>query len=134
MLLNLLSKEEKIKFLDLVIKVITTDGDVSETEKLIISKFKNEMGEDVLKFHASNNQLEKLVEYFSTKPSTTKNLVYYNLISASLSDEFYSVEEHFTIASIQEKLGISNKKRTELIKAVYAERDMREKVKRVITD
>ncbi|MDD4166632.1 MAG: hypothetical protein PHN29_06385, partial [Endomicrobiaceae bacterium] len=40
--------------------------------------------------------------YFSKTSKPTRNLVLLNLIGASLSDEFYSVEEHFLIEKIQE--------------------------------
>ena len=134
MLLNLLTKDEKHKFLDLLIQVIKIDGPTSETEKIIIEKFRYEMGEDALKYHVSSAPIDKLIEYFSEKPTATKSLVFYNIISASLSDEFYSVEEHLLIEKIQEGFQISNKKRTDLMKAVYAERDLRERVKRIISE
>lgn len=134
MLLNLLAKEEKHRFMDLLFNVISADGPTSETEKKIIDKFKYEMGEDALRYRHGPMQLDKLIEYFEAKPDTTKNLVFYNLLSASLSDDFYSVEEHIVMSQIQEGLGVSQKKRMELMKAVYAERDLREKVKRVISE
>lgn len=134
MLLNLLTKDEKHKFLDLLVQVIKIDGPTSETEKIIIEKFRYEMGEDALKYHVSSAPIDKLIEYFSEKPTATKSLVFYNIISASLSDEFYSVEEHLLIEKIQEGFQISNKKRTDLMKAVYAERDLRERVKRIISE
>jgi hypothetical protein len=37
------------------------------------------------------------------------------------------------IEEIQNKLEISNKKKSELMKVVYAERDLREKAKRIIS-
>ena len=134
MLLNLLTKEEKHRFMDLLLKVISVDGPTSETEKKIIDRLKYEMGEDALRYRSSPTQLEKLIEFFSTKPQTTKNLVFYNLLSAALSDEFYSVEEHIVMDQIQEGFNISQKKKNELIKAVYLERDIKEKVKRVISE
>lgn len=134
MLLNLLTKEEKHRFMDLLLNVISVDGPTSETEKKIIDRLKYEMGEDALRYRSTQVPLEKLIEYFSSKPQTTKNLVFYNLLSASLSDEFYSVEEHIVIAQIQEGFNISQKKKNELIKAVYLERDIKEKVKRVISE
>jgi len=92
------------------------------------------MGDDALRYRKSNLSLEKLIDYFATKPKVTKNLVFLNLLSASLADEFYSVEEHFLLEQIQNSLEIPRKKRTELVKAVYADRDLREKVKRIISE
>ena len=44
MFLNLLSREEKHYFIDLLIKVIAAGGEADETELQIINLFKNEMG------------------------------------------------------------------------------------------
>ncbi|MDD2492572.1 MAG: hypothetical protein RBR48_00870 [Bacilli bacterium] len=134
MLLNLLTKEEKFYFIDLLVKVISIDGQTNEMEIQIVNKLKYEMGDDALKYRKSNLSLEKLIDYFASKPKVTKNLVFLNLISASLSDEFYSVEEHFLLEQIQNSLEIPRKKRTELVKVVYADRDLREKAKRIISE
>ena len=134
MLLNLLTKEEKFYFIDLLVKVISVDGTTNEMEMQIINKLKYEMGDDALRYRKSNLSLEKLIDYFATKPKVTKNLVFLNLLSASLADEFYSVEEHFLLEQIQNSLAIPRKQRTELVKAVYADRDLREKVKRIISE
>jgi hypothetical protein len=92
------------------------------------------MGEDAMKYRKSNSSLEKLIEYFGEKPKATKNLVFMNLVSSSLYDEFYSVEEHLLIEQIQESFKITNKKKADLMKIVYAERDLREKAKRIIAE
>jgi uncharacterized tellurite resistance protein B-like protein len=134
MFLNLLSKEEKHCFIDLLLKVVGVDGDPSETETQIINRLKHEMGEDALRYRKSNTSLEKLIDYFAGKPKATRNLVFMNLVAASLYDEFYSVEEHLLIEQIQTGFDISNKKKAELMKIVYAERDLREKAKRVIAE
>lgn len=134
MFLSLLTKEEKFYFIDLIIKVVNVDGDATETEMQIINRLKYEMGEEALKYRKSSMTLEKLIEYFSSKPKATKNLIFMNLVSTSLYDEFYSVEEHLLIEQVQNNFEISNKKKAELMKIVYAERDLREKAKRTISE
>lgn len=134
MLLNLLTKEEKYYFIDLLNKVVSVDGAVTDNETQIINRLKFEMGEDILKYHKSPLTTEKLIAYFAKKAPTTKNLVFLNIISSSLNDEFYSVEEHFLIAKIQEAFEITNKKKTDLMKIVYADRDLKENAKRVISE
>ena len=134
MLLSLLSKEEKNLFVDLSIELVYVDGKPSETELAIIKKFKKEIGEDVSKYKKSNLSKEKLLEYFVQRSYPTKNLVYMNLVATSLNDDYYSVEEHMFLEKIQQAFGISEKKKNELMKLVYSERDLREKVKRVISE
>lgn len=134
MLLSLLSKEEKNLFIDLAIELVSVDGKPTETELAIIKKFKKELGEDVAKYKKSNMTKEKLVEYFVKRPYPTKNLVYMNLVATSLNDDYYSVEEHLFLEKIQQSFEISEKKKNELMKLVYSERDLRERVKRVISE
>lgn len=134
MLLNLLSKEEKYYFIDLLVRVTSVDGPVSDFEIQVIKMFKTEMGDDINRYRKSSLQTDKLIEYFANKSKAIKNVVYYNIAWASLSDEFYSVEEHFLLDQIQHEFGITNKKKIELLKAVYAERDLREKVKRLVAE
>jgi uncharacterized tellurite resistance protein B-like protein len=134
MFLSLLSKEEKYYFIDLLVQVVDIDGEANETEMQIINRLKYEMGEDVLKYRKSSNSMEKLIDYFAQKPKATRNLVFMNLVSASLYDEFYSVEEHLLIEQIQNSFEISSKKKADLMKIVYAERDLREKAKRIIAE
>lgn len=134
MFLSLLTKEEKFYFIDLIVKVVNVDGDPTETELQIMNRLKYEMGDDVSRYRKSNMSLEKLIEYFAQKPKATRNLVFMNLVSTSLYDEFYSVEEHLLIEQIQNSFEISNKKKADLMKIVYAERDLRERAKRTISE
>ena len=134
MLLSLLSKEEKYYFLDLLSKVICSDGPVSDYEKKVIELFKAEMGSDITKYRRSNQTTEQLINYFADKSKAIKNVVYYNISWASLTDEFYSVEEHLILDDTQRAFGITNRKKMELLKAVYAERDLREKIKRIVAE
>jgi len=134
MFLSLLNKEEKHYFVDFIIKIVSFDGEISEFEQQIINRMKGEMGEVFSDYKSSKMTIEDLTTYFSTKPKVTKNIVFLNILAASLVDEWYSAEEHFLIESIHVKLGITDKKRIEFFKVVYAERDLRERAKRIITE
>ena len=134
MLLSLLTKEEKFHFIDLLQKVFVADGQLNEFEKHILEMYKTDMGEEINKYRRSNLSFEKLLEYFSNKPKTTKNIVYYNITYVSLYDEFYSVEVHQILEQIQEAFVITNKKKTELLKLLYAEKDLKEKIKRLVSE
>lgn len=134
MLLSLLSKEEKYRFLDLLGKLVSVDGEPSESDKQIIESLSREMGRDVLRYRPGNDSVEELIEYFVKKNKMTRNLIFLNLVSASLIDDWYSVEEHFLIEEIQNAFEISAKKKSELMKIVYSERDLREKAKRVLAE
>ena len=134
MLLSLLQKEDKCYFLDLLRLLLVVDGESSEAEKQIYKKFKFEMGEEILKHRVKCTNKKELITYFEPKAQSVKNLVFMNLISASLREEWYNVEQHDLLDEIQKAFSISDKKKIELMKLVYAERDLREKVKRTINE
>lgn len=134
MLLSLLTKDEKIYFIELVRKMILIDGEVSDVEKEIVKKMRLELGNDIEKAKKLNLSFEKLVDFFVEKAKTTKKIVFLNLISASLQDEWYNVETHMMLQEIQQKFDIQYKEKKELMKIVYAERDLREKAKRIVNE
>ena len=133
MFLNILSREEKLNFIDLLVKVVKVDGEMTDHERELIKIMKYELAEDLAKYRKGVMSVDKLIEWFSQKPKMTKNLVYTNLTAVALMDEFYSVEDHFILEDIRIKFGISDRKKTELMKLVYAERDFKEKAKRVLS-
>ena len=49
-----------------------------------------------------------------------------------MEDDLYNTSELLFLEKIQKKLGISAEKRRELFSIVYAERDLKEKAKRII--
>lgn len=134
MLLSLLSREEKRYFIDLLNRVVLVDGKASETEQKIFNRLKYELGESFNSYKLSTLSIDKLISYFAKKNDSTKRLVYMNIVALSLNDELYSVEEHLLIEKIQEAFGINEKKKKELMKVVYAERDLRENAKRLISE
>ncbi len=134
MLLSLLTKDEKIYFIELVRKIILIDGEVSDVEKEIVKKMRLELGNDIERAKKLNLSFEKLVDFFVGKAKTTQKIVFLNLVSASLQDEWYNVETHMMLQEIQQKFEIQNNEKKELIKIVYAERDLREKAKRIVNE
>lgn len=134
MLLSLLTKEEKIYFIELVRKFISIDGEVTDVEKAIVTKLRLEMGEDLEKAKSLKLDKNKLIDFYIDKTPSVKRIVFMNLLSASLQDEWYNVEQHLFLAEVQEKFDISDKKKRELMKIVYSERDLREKAKRTIQE
>ena len=134
MLLSLLSREEKKYFIDLLNRVVLVDGKATETEQKIFNRLKYELGESFNSYKLSTLSIDKLINYFAKKNDSTKRLVYMNVVALTLNDELYSVEEHLLIEKIQEAFGINEKKKKELMKLVYAERDLRENAKRLISE
>jgi hypothetical protein len=133
LLLSLLKGEEKGFFLDLLLKIIAFDGNISDVEQSnIINSIKYQLGD--FGYVPSELSFDQLLDFFKEKSKVIRNVVFLNVFYVSLTDEWYSAEEHFMIEQVQERLSISDKKSLELKRLVYAERDLREKVKRVVSE
>ncbi len=132
MFLSLLSRKEKLKFLDLAIYMIDVDGDPTEAEKRLLSKINGELGRDVVDEYtfAKSKSIEESLEFFKYTESVVKNVVYLNLVEISMLDDLYNTSEHSFLEKVQKSLSISSEKRRELIGVVYAYRDVREKALR----
>lgn len=135
MFLSLLEKHEKYKFLDLAIYMVLVDGGANAAEEKVLNKMKFEMGRELLVYDFSKGEdIDTTIDYFKEKNKVVKNLVLLNLLKLSLCDDLYNIEEHLFIEKVQEAFEIPDKKKNELIKVVYAERDLLEKAKRVINE
>lgn len=134
MLLSLLNRKEKLKFLDLVMHMVSVDGEPTEIEQRLLNIMLAEVGDGIVsEYHFSlSKDLEETVLYFIEASPTVKNIVYLNLIKVTMFDDFYNTTEHFFLEGIREKFNISDSKKKQLMQIVYLERDLREKAKRVV--
>lgn len=133
MLLSLLNSEEKKYFIDLLNRLVTVDGEKTNKEAILFERLRREIQiSESYKF--SKRSIDTLINYFAGKDLPIRKIVYLNLISISLNDDFYRVEEHILIEKIQQAFEINEKSKKDLMKIVYAERDIREKAKRLIQE
>ena len=134
MLLSLLNRKEKLKFLDLVMHMVSVDGEPTEIEQRLLNIMLAEVGDGIVsEYHFSlSKDLDETILYFIEASPTVKNIVYLNLIKVTMFDDFYNTTEHFFLEGIREKLNITDQKKKQLMQIVYLERDLREKAKRVV--
>lgn len=134
MLLSLLNRKEKLKFLDLVMHMVSVDGEPTEFEQRLLNIMLAEVGDGIVsEYHfALSKDLDETVLYFIESSPTVKNIVFLNLIKVTMFDDFYNTTEHFFLEDIREKFDISDTKKKQLMQIVYLERDLREKAKRVV--
>ena len=133
MLLNLLNKKEMLKFLDLAIYMVDIDGEPTQYEKTILNRMIAEL--EAVKAEYSfriTDSVENTIDFFTKSNNVVKNVVYLNLVVISMEDDLYNTSELLFLEKIQKKFGISAEKRRELFSIVYAERDLKEKAKRII--
>ena len=133
MLLSLLNKKEMLKFLDLAIYMVDIDGEPTQYEKTILNRMIAELEavKDEYSFRLTDS-VENTIEFFTKCNSVVKNIVYLNLVVISMEDDLYNTSELLFLEKIQKKFGISAEKRRELFSIVYADRDLKEKAKRII--
>lgn len=134
MLLTLLTRKEKLKFLDLVMHMVSVDGEPTEIEKRLLNMMLAEVGDGIVQeYHfALSKDFDETVHFFQQASPTVKHIVYLNLVKVTMYDDFYNTTEHFFLEGIREKLLISDQKKKQLMQIVYLERDLREKAKRVV--
>ncbi len=135
MLLSLLSRKEKLKFLDLAMHMVSVDGEASVIEKRLLNLMLAEVGDDIANEYTFtlSGDLEETINFFSEASHAVKNIVYLNLIKTTMVDELYNTAEHFFLEDIRKHFVIDEYKKKQLIRLVYHERDLRERAKRVVT-
>ena len=133
MLLSLLNKKEKLKFLDLAMYMVASDGEPDDFEKRLLTKMMAELDQikDEYSFTLTDTA-ENTIKFFADSNQVVKNIVYLNLVIISMEDDLYNTSELLFLETIQKELNISAEKRRELISIVYAERDLREKTIRIV--
>lgn len=134
MFLSLLTKKEKLKFLDLAVYMIDIDGRPTEVEKKLISRIYGEIGREIVEEYtfSKSDSIDDTIDYFKDANQAVKNIVFLNLVSISMEDDLYNTLEHLFLERIEKELGITAEKRKDLMQIVYDERDVREKAMRVI--
>ena len=134
MFLRLLTKKEKLKFLDLAVYMIDIDGKPTEVEKKLISRIYGEIGREIVEEYtfSKSDSIDDTIDYFKDANQAVKNIVFLNLVSISMEDDLYNTLEHLFLERIEKELGITAEKRKDLMQIVYDERDVREKAMRVI--
>ena len=134
MFLSLLTKKEKLKFLDLAVYMIDIDGKPTEVEKKLISRIYGEIGREIVEEYtfSKSDSIDDTIDYFKDANQAVKNIVFLNLVSISMEDDLYNTLEHLFLERIEKELGITAEKRKDLMQIVYDERDVREKAMRII--
>lgn len=136
MLLSLLTRKEKLKFLDLVMHMVAVDGEPTKIEQRLLNIMLAEVGDGIIKeytFKLSEN-LEETVNYFREASPSIKNIVYLNLLKVTMMDDFYNTTEHIFLEEMRLEFSISDFKKKQLMRLVYNERDLRERAKRVVSN
>ncbi|MCD4826735.1 MAG: hypothetical protein K8Q99_02990 [Acholeplasmataceae bacterium] len=136
MLLSLLTRKEKLKFLDLVMHMVAVDGEPTEIEQRLLNIMLAEVGDGIIKeyTYTLSKDLVETVDYFKQANPSVKNIVYLNLLKVTMMDDFYNTTEHIFLEDMRIEFSISDLKKKQLMRLVYNERDLRERAKRVVSN
>lgn len=135
MLLSLLNRKEKLKFLDLAMHMVSVDGKPTEIEQRLLNMMLAEVGDNIVQeYHfALSQNLDETILFFSNNNPTVQNIVYLNLLKITMNDDFYNTAEHFFLENIRSKFSIDDTKKKQIMRLVYNERDLRERAKRIVS-
>ena len=134
MLLSLLSRKEKLKFLDMAIHMVAVDGEPTMFEQRILNMMLAEVGENIINeyTYSLSSDLDITIDFFVSAPKPVRHIVLLNLLKLSMFDDLYNTSEHFFLDNLRRQFKITNAKRKELMQLIYDERDWYEKAKRIV--
>ena len=135
MLLSLLTRKDKLKFLDLALHMVSVDGEPNVYEQRLLNMMLAEVGDGIVKEYTFtlSQDYQKTLKYFKNVNNPVKNIVYLNLIRVTMIDEFYNTLEHHMLEEIRKFLEIGELKKKQLMRIVYDERDLKERAKRLVS-
>ncbi|MDD3067344.1 MAG: hypothetical protein PHF13_00575 [Acholeplasmataceae bacterium] len=135
MLLSLLNRKEKLKFLDLAMHMVSVDGEPNKIEQRLLNMMLAEVGDNIVQeYHfALSKDLDETMSFFAENNPTVQNIVYLNLLKITMNDDFYNTAEHFFLENICQKFSIDEMKKKQIMRLVYNERDLRERAKRIVS-
>ena len=136
MLLSLLTRKEKLKFLDLVMHMVAVDGEPTEIERRLMNIMLAEVGDGIIKEYTFklSKDLDETIQYFREANPSVRNIVYLNLLKVTMMDDFYNTTEHLFLEDIRLEFTITDVKKKQLMRLVFNESDLRERAKRVVSN
>lgn len=136
MLLSLLNRKEKLKFLDIAIQMVAVDGEPTAFEQRILNMMLAEVGDDIINEYtfSLSSDLDVTIDFFVHSPKTVRHIVLLNLLKLSMFDDLYNTSEHFFLDNLRRQFKITNAKRKELMQLIFDERDWHEKAKRTVLE
>jgi hypothetical protein len=135
MLLSILTRKEKLKFLDLAMHMVSVDGEPTAMEQRLLNMMLAEVGDGIVsEYHFSlSKDLPETLAFFKEANQTVRNICYLNLLKVAMSDDFYNTLEHFFLENVRTDFSIADAKKKQLMNLVYGERDLRERAKRIVS-
>lgn len=114
MFLNLINKEEKENFLELVYKIASCDDEFSEEEEEILNNYKLELGIETV---PDTKPAEKLIAYFADRETQLKKVVFFELYGMIMADGMMVDDENAMLEKIKEAFALGDQAYADMMAA-----------------
>lgn len=112
MFVQVMEKEEREKFLELIYKIANIDGDYVAEEEELIDSYKAELELSDIK---DTDTIEEIIDYFSSKSESIRKIVLFEVYGMINADGKIDISEEKIFNISQEKFGISEQQTKAII-------------------
>lgn len=112
MFVQVMGKEEREKFLELIYKIANIDGDYVAEEEELIDSYKAELELSDIK---DTDTIEEIIDYFSSKSESIRKIVLFEVYGMINADGKIDISEEKLFNLSQEKFGISEQQTKAII-------------------
>lgn len=112
MFVQVMEKEEREKFLELIYKIANIDGDYVAEEEELIDSYKAELELSNIK---DTDTIEEIIDYFSSKSESIRKIVLFEVYGMINADGKIDISEEKIFNLSQEKFGISEQQTKAII-------------------
>lgn len=112
MFVQVMEKEEREKFLELIYKIANIDGDYVAEEEELIDSYKAELELSDIK---DTDTIEEIIDYFSSKSESIRKIVLFEVYGMINADGKIDISEEKIFNLSQEKFGISEQQTKAII-------------------
>lgn len=99
MFANLMDREEKGKFLELVYKIANCDQNYADEEEELVNNYKIELG---LTSIPETDSIENILKYFGDKGDQIKKIIFFELYGMIMADGLIADKEEKILMQIKE--------------------------------
>ena len=125
MFVQVMEKEEREKFLELIYKIANIDGDYAEEEEELIDSYKTELELSDIK---DTDTIEEIIDYFSSKSESIRKIVLFEVYGMINADGKIDISEEKIFNLSQEKFGISEQQTKAIINVAEELQEVYDKV------
>ena len=129
MIAGLLNKEERKKFLELICKLASCDGELDAQEQKMIQNY---MGELSLSEVPDTDSLQALTDYFAKKDERVKKAVLYEICGIILSDSNVGENEQRAFDAVKSAFALDPRITEEIVSIANDEKILADQLRDIL--